>query len=93
MLGVSKEAIVNNFGLYFINQLKAEFLGQRTAFLSSSGHSSWHEIDRIEKELVSFNNEVIVLTHFSKRYSARYVRETVNRKIPEFLKDKVYCFL
>ena len=59
MLGVSKEAIVNNFGLYFINQLKAEFLGQRTAFLSSSGPSSWHEIDRIDKELEYFNTEVI----------------------------------
>ena len=59
MLGVSKEAIVNNFGLYFINQLKAKFMGSRTAYLTSSGPSSWHEIDRIEKELAYFNKEVI----------------------------------
>ena len=59
MLGVSKEAIINNFGLYFINQLKAEFMGSRTAYLTSSGPSSWHEIDRIEKELTYFNKEVV----------------------------------
>ena len=59
ILGVSKEAVVNNFGLYFINQLKAEFLGSRTAYLSSSGPYSWHEIDRIEKELTYFKKEVV----------------------------------
>lgn len=59
MLGVSKEAIVNNFGLYFINQLKAQFMASRTAYLTSSGPSSWHEIERIEKELAYFNKEVI----------------------------------
>ena len=59
MLGVSKEAIVNNFGLYFINQLKAEFMGSRTAYLTSSGPSSWHEIERIETELAYFNKEVV----------------------------------
>jgi hypothetical protein len=59
ILGVSKEAIINNFGLYFINQLKAEFSGSRTAYLSSSGPSSWHEIDRIEKELAYFKKEVV----------------------------------
>jgi hypothetical protein len=59
ILGASKEAIVNNFGLYFINQLKAEFLGSRSAYLMSSGPSSWHEIDRIEMELSYFKKEVV----------------------------------
>jgi hypothetical protein len=59
MLGVSKEAILNNFGLYFINQLKAIFLGSRSAYLSSSGPSSWHEIDRIKEELTYFKKEVV----------------------------------
>ena len=59
ILGVSKEAIINNFGLYFINLIKAEFLGTRTAYLSSTGPSSWHEIDRIEKELEYFKKEVV----------------------------------
>lgn len=59
MLGVSKEAIINNFGIYFINQLKAEFFGSRSAFLSSSGPYSWHELDRIERELAYFKKEVV----------------------------------
>ena len=59
ILGVSKEAIINNFGLYFINLIKAEFLGTRTAYLSSTGPSSWHEIDRIGKELEYFKKEVV----------------------------------
>jgi hypothetical protein len=59
VLGVDKEAIVNNFGLYFINQLKAQFAGSRTAFLSSSGPASWHEIDRCKAELTYFKKEVV----------------------------------
>jgi hypothetical protein len=59
MLGVSKEAITHNFGLYFINQLKAEFLGSRTAYLSSSGPALWYEIEKIEKELEYFEKEVV----------------------------------
>ena len=59
ILGVPKEAIINNFGLYFINQLKAHFLGTRTAYISSTGPTSWHEIERIETELTYFKKEVI----------------------------------
>jgi hypothetical protein len=60
LLGVSKEAITNNFGLYFLNQLKAEFLGSRTAYLSSSGPVLWYEIEKIEKELEYFEKEVVI---------------------------------
>ena len=60
ILGLSSEAIINNFGLYFINQLKAKFMGSRTAYLTSSGPSSWHEIERIEEELAYFKKEVVV---------------------------------
>ena len=59
ILGASKEAIINNFGLYFINQLKAQFAGSRTAYLSSSGPASWHEIERVKAELTYFKKEVI----------------------------------
>ncbi len=59
ILGASKEAIINNFGLYFINQLKAQFAGSRTAFLSSSGPASWHEIERCKAELTYFKKEVV----------------------------------
>lgn len=59
ILGVSEEDIMNNFGLYFINFLKAHFAGSRTAFLSSSGPDYWHEIDKCKAELTYFKEEVI----------------------------------
>jgi hypothetical protein len=59
MLGASEEDILNNFGLYFVNLLKAHFAGGRTAFLSSSGPEYWHEIDKCKAELTYFKEEVI----------------------------------
>lgn len=59
LLGASEEDIVNNFGLYFINLLKAYFAGGRTAFLSSSGPEYWHELDNCKVELSFFKEEVI----------------------------------
>ena len=59
ILGASEEDIMNNFGLYFINLLKAHFAGGRTAFLSSSGPEYWHEIDKCKAELTYFKVEVI----------------------------------
>ncbi len=59
MLGASQEDIINNFGVYFINMLKAHFAGSRTAFLSSSGPEFWHELDRCNAELTYFREEVI----------------------------------
>jgi len=59
ILGVSEEDIINNFGVYFINLLKAHFAGGRTAFLSSSGPEYWHELDKCKAELTYFKEEVI----------------------------------
>ena len=59
ILGASEEDIINNFGLYFINLLKAHFAGGRTAFLSSSGPKYWHELDNCKAELSYFKVEVI----------------------------------
>ena len=59
ILGASEEDIMNNFGLYFINLLKAHFAGSRTAFLSSSGPEYWHELDKCKAELTYFKEEVI----------------------------------
>jgi hypothetical protein len=59
ILGASAEDIMNNFGLYFVNLLKAHFAGSRTAFLSSSGPNYWHEIDKCKAELTYFKEEVI----------------------------------
>ena len=59
ILGASDEDIMNNFGLYFINLLKAHFAGTRTAFLSSSGPKYWHELKKCKAELTYFKEEVI----------------------------------
>ena len=59
ILGASEEDILNNFGLYFINLLKAHFASGRTAFLSSSGPKYWHELDKCKAELSYFKQEVI----------------------------------
>ena len=59
ILGVSQEAIVNNFGLYFMNLLKGHFAGSRTAFLSSAGPASWYELEQCEAELAYFKKEVV----------------------------------
>ena len=59
ILGASEENILNNFGLYFINLIKAHFAGGRTAFLSSSGPKYWHELDECKAELSYFKEEVI----------------------------------
>ena len=59
ILGASEEDIMNNFGLYFVNLLKAHFAGGRTAFLSSSGPEYWNEIDKCKSELTYFKEEAI----------------------------------
>ena len=59
ILGASEDDIINNFGVYFINLLKAHFAGGRTAFLSSSGPEYWHELDSCKAELTYFKKEVV----------------------------------
>ena len=73
ILGASEEDIMNNFGLYFVNLLKAHFAGTRTAFLSSSGPEYWHEIDKCRAELTYFKEEVIrpSLNAFEKKKNRR----------------------
>jgi len=54
------------------------------------GHIHLDEIIHYAKE---FQNEKIVLFHFSKRYSYNYILSTVKKKIPDILKGRVHCFL
>jgi hypothetical protein len=69
MLGASEKDIINNFGIYFINLLKAYFASGRTAFLSSSGPEYWNELDQCKAELTYFSEEVIrpSLYNFKKK--------------------------
>jgi hypothetical protein len=59
ILGATGEAIVNNFCLYFINQLKAFLASSKTAFLSLTGPATWYEIDQCKAELAYFKKEVV----------------------------------
>ena len=50
-------------------------------------------LDEIIKNAHLFQNEKIILIHFSKRYKKSYLKETVSKKIPENLKDKIHLLL
>jgi hypothetical protein len=58
-LGAHGDAIVNNFCVYFINQLMAFLAGSKTAFLSLTGPATWYEIDQCKAELSYFKKEVV----------------------------------
>ena len=59
ILGATGEAIVNNFCIYFINQLGAILGSSKTAFLSLTGPATWYEIDQCKAELEYFRKEVV----------------------------------
>jgi ribonuclease Z len=50
-------------------------------------------LDEIIANADKFENERIVLIHFSKRYPDKYILKTIYNKIPDSLKTKVHCFL
>ncbi len=50
-------------------------------------------LDEIIQHANVFENEKIVLMHFSKRYSPKEITEIVNQKLPKALQEKIVCFL
>ncbi|AYV55065.1 MBL fold metallo-hydrolase [Leptospira kmetyi] len=50
-------------------------------------------LDEIIGNLSSFQNEKIVLIHFSKRYSIPYIREILDKRIPKEEKHRFHAFL
>ena len=59
LLGAVPESIVNNFAVYFFNQLKSHFVGSNTAFMSSTGPASWHEMEKCKRELGYFREQAL----------------------------------
>jgi len=59
ILGAREDIILDNFGIFFINQIKAYIAGTRTAFISATGPESWYEIEKCKAELTYFKKEVI----------------------------------
>lgn len=54
------------------------------------GHT---HLDDILERADRFQNELIILAHFSTRYHKRQTRNAVNQKLPESLKDRVQLWL
>ncbi|MCE9500526.1 MAG: MBL fold metallo-hydrolase [Leptospira sp.] len=50
-------------------------------------------LDEIVAYANEFKNEKIVLIHFSKRYSFKYISEMIRKKIPKILSDRIHLFL
>ena len=46
-------------------------------------------IDDIAEFAAKFENELIVLTHFSRRYSREEIRDAIRRRLPHALRDRV----
>ena len=58
-LGAAPEPIVNNFAVYFMNQLKGHFAGSKTAFLTSTGPASWNEMEKCRIEMDYFRKQIL----------------------------------
>jgi ribonuclease Z len=54
------------------------------------GHTHLDEIIHCADQ---FENEKIVLIHFSKRYNPRKILQTIEKKLPPSLRGRVSCFL
>lgn len=50
-------------------------------------------LDEIAAHASKFQNERLVLIHFSKRYSFREIRELVKAKLPRDLWERTHCFI
>lgn len=55
------------------------------------GHIHWHEI--IAHADLFQKNHKIILTHFSTRYSRKYIQDVIQRETPDSLKDKIVVWL
>ncbi|MCE9594617.1 MAG: hypothetical protein K8S98_10515 [Planctomycetes bacterium] len=72
--------------------LECTFLDDRVpvAECRSKGHT---HLDEIVERAELFENEALVLSHFSARYKAREVLELLDRKLPPSLRARVTPFL
>ncbi len=64
--------------------LECTFLGEKQSieWAAKSGHI---HLDQIAERAHLFENEALLLTHFSRRYSPEQIRETVKKKLPDSL--------
>lgn len=87
------ESLLDNYRVFQSKVLITEctFLSPEDEAMSvKKGHS---HINDIVKALNEMGNDVkcekIILSHFSMKYSEKYIRETINKKIPEQFLDRI----
>ena len=58
------------------------------------GHSHLNQIiETFEKKRNEIECEQIILNHFSMKYSAKHILDALDKKLPEFIKDKITVML
>jgi ribonuclease Z len=72
--------------------LECTFLGERPGrrWAHAGGHV---HLDDIAERAALFENEAILLTHFSTRYPPREIRERVDARLPASLRERVHLLL
>ena len=91
------ESLLDNYRVFQSKVLITEctFLSPEDSSMSvKKGHS---HIDDIVDALIEMGDDVkcekIILSHFSMKYSERYIRDTVMKKIPERFLEKIAIFI
>ena len=86
---VDREAMVRTARLLL---LECTFVGERPGrrWARSGGHI---HLDDIAERAELFENEAILLTHFSRRYRPEEIRDAINARIPPRLRSRVHLLL
>jgi ribonuclease Z len=86
---VEQEEVVRRARLLI---LECTFLDERVSVAESRAKGHVH-LDEIAARAELFENEAILLTHFSPRYSSEEVRRLIREKLPPRLLERVTPFL
>jgi ribonuclease Z len=68
--------------------LEVTFLDDRVSVESARKHGHVH-LDEVIARADAFENEVILMTHFSSRYPRYQIEEILKRRLPEGLRERV----
>ncbi len=80
--------------VYEAKVLITELTFFRPAHRKEKIHKFGHtHLDDILERADRFQNELIILTHFSTRYHEREIRRTIERKLPAHLRERVHLWL
>lgn len=82
---IEREAAVRSARLLV---MECTFLDERVPVEKARGSGHIH-LDELLERADLFENEAILLTHFSARYSDEQIVSTLNRRLPRHLRDRV----